>query len=396
MQCETVIIPRIPTSEVEAEQVEPHISRSKLERAQTLEALAYRQGLSSILQGQLKRGSMPVPCTAVWLWKTQAAKVKNGTIVAVKPDAEHGGLGCGPAGDDERVILLLAGSGLNENGPLVAPLAWTMTRQSGLRMFILKVRKMSHTSGSETFSAPLQDALAGYAYLVDRLGFLPRNITLLGEGAGASLCVALTLYLSAVSQMEEVEVALGRPGKMLLFSPWCDMTVSADILRQYSHFDVIDLSARLRSRARYISTFQQSVGEDKVDDLLQGLCSRYQVREGIDFALLGSELAETVESLGAVHPLVSPGMPIACNGYTELAMQLLGTQSGPPLGIFICAGSAQAHITEARSLAANLSSIQGVEIDYIEGEDKVTGFPFITASAAKTKVIKLCQAFLSN
>ncbi|KAG6378164.1 Alpha/Beta hydrolase protein [Boletus reticuloceps] len=45
------------------------------------------------------------------------------------------------------------------------------------------------------FPAALLDALAGYNYLVDVMGYSPSNIVLVGDSAGGNLALALTRYL---------------------------------------------------------------------------------------------------------------------------------------------------------------------------------------------------------
>lgn len=93
----------------------------------TSEALPLSSILSSTLLGDVRGLGVvrPEPCSAIWLWKTQAAHVKHGKIVAVKPEAREGGLGCGPARQGEKVILYLAGCGYASNGPLLGPIAWS-------------------------------------------------------------------------------------------------------------------------------------------------------------------------------------------------------------------------------------------------------------------------------
>lgn len=353
IQCEPVLTPSIPSKEDDriADFSKTTTSNRPVpKRIQPQEALPFSRGLSSLLRGYISRdGGKGGSSSAMWLWKTQASHVKEGKVIALRANSEHGGLGCGRAGDGEKVILLLAGSGLDESGPLVGPLAWTITRQSGLRMLIVQIRKMRKSSKAGRFPTPLQDALAGCIYLVDRLGFLPHNITLLGEGIGAGLCVSLTLYLSALIQVDEVAARISRPGKLLLYSPWRDMTVSADILRDNSRYDVVNLDAQLKARSRYGAGFDNTISDDMVDSLIADLCSRYQNEEDgkLNLFLLGSELANIVEALGSRHPLVSPGMSISRNEYTKMTMQLLGVESGcSPLEILICAGSAEVHVTE--------------------------------------------------
>jgi acetyl esterase/lipase len=64
------------------------------------------------------------------------------------------------------------------------------------------------------FPAPLQDALAGYLYLLG-LGFEPQNITLIGDSSGAHILLGLTRYLAELHMeyMQDPEVGLGlEPG----------------------------------------------------------------------------------------------------------------------------------------------------------------------------------------
>lgn len=66
-----------------------------------------------------------------------------------------------------------------------------------------------------SFPAPLLDALAGWDYLKD-LGFEAKNITFIGESAGAHLCLLLARYLG--------DIGAEGPGALALSGPWCDMS----------------------------------------------------------------------------------------------------------------------------------------------------------------------------
>ncbi|KDN44922.1 alpha/beta-hydrolase [Tilletiaria anomala UBC 951] len=70
-----------------------------------------------------------------------------------------------------------------------------------------------------SWPAPLLDTLAGYLYLVRELRFDPDNIILVGDSAGGNLCLALCRYL----RDEHIERV---PGKVLLLSPWADISRS--------------------------------------------------------------------------------------------------------------------------------------------------------------------------
>ena len=66
------------------------------------------------------------------------------------------------------------------------------------------------------FPAALIDAVAGYHYLVDTLGFDPQNILVTGESAGGNLAIALVRYLIAHVP------SLPPPGAVFLMSPTVD------------------------------------------------------------------------------------------------------------------------------------------------------------------------------
>jgi epsilon-lactone hydrolase len=69
------------------------------------------------------------------------------------------------------------------------------------------------------FPQALEDAVSGYRFLVDS-GLKPHQIAVAGDSAGAGLAVALLVRLK--------ELGLQQPACALLFSPWVDMTVTAD------------------------------------------------------------------------------------------------------------------------------------------------------------------------
>lgn len=71
------------------------------------------------------------------------------------------------------------------------------------------------------FPAALLDAVAGYNYLVNVIGFAPENIIVDGDSAGGNLSLALIRYLHEYSLSE---IAIPQPpGHLLLLSPWVDL-----------------------------------------------------------------------------------------------------------------------------------------------------------------------------
>lgn len=88
------------------------------------------------------------------------------------------------------------------------------------RLFALSYR-LSSTSpfpSLNPFPAALIDAIAGYRYLVQDVGFDPGNIIVSGDSAGGNLAYALARYMSAKEYGHE----LPRPGAVLLLSPTVD------------------------------------------------------------------------------------------------------------------------------------------------------------------------------
>jgi acetyl esterase/lipase len=90
------------------------------------------------------------------------------------------------------------------------------------------------------FPAALLDALAGYDYLVNTVGFAPEDVIVDGDSAGGNLALALVRYLveekeflSSVDSSdgtkenkENKRKPLTPPGGLLLFSPWSDLGTS--------------------------------------------------------------------------------------------------------------------------------------------------------------------------
>lgn len=82
--------------------------------------------------------------------------------------------------------------------------------------------RLSSGSGSQaqhSFPTALIDALAGYVYLVETVGFDPSDIIVEGDSAGGNLALALTRYL-----VEHPDSGFpAPPGALVLLSPWSDL-----------------------------------------------------------------------------------------------------------------------------------------------------------------------------
>jgi len=93
------------------------------------------------------------------------------------------------------------------------------------RAFLLEYRlsRVLSNPPESPFPAALLDALAGYIYLTQDVGFSPADIVVEGDSAGGNLAHALTRYLVENRGMEGLPAP---PGAMILLSPWVDLTAS--------------------------------------------------------------------------------------------------------------------------------------------------------------------------
>ncbi|KAI0642426.1 alpha/beta-hydrolase [Trametes meyenii] len=74
---------------------------------------------------------------------------------------------------------------------------------------------------TNSFPAALLDTIAAYRYLVEDAEFEPQNIVVAGDSAGGNLAVGLVRFL-----VENHTTSLPPPGRLLLVSPWLDLSTS--------------------------------------------------------------------------------------------------------------------------------------------------------------------------
>jgi len=92
------------------------------------------------------------------------------------------------------------------------------------------------------FPAALLDALAGYNYLVNVVGFAPGDIIVEGDSAGANLALALTRYLIEHQTIDDLHLP-APPGALLLVCPWADLGQSHNVpgatRTEFVHSDIL-------------------------------------------------------------------------------------------------------------------------------------------------------------
>jgi acetyl esterase/lipase len=164
------------------------------------------------LRGWAERASaVSVPIPGYWM-------PKKGTNIDV----------ASPSLPGEKVILTLHGGGYTQLS--AHPSDMTSTIPRGLLKHVKSVNRVLsleyRLSSAEPFTVAhpfptaLLDALAGYVYLVNELGFSPSNIIVEGDSAGANLAQSLTRYLTEYKGSPDLP---SPPGSLLLLSPWADL-----------------------------------------------------------------------------------------------------------------------------------------------------------------------------
>jgi acetyl esterase/lipase len=138
-----------------------------------------------------------------------------------------------PPTPSEKIVYCLHGGGYTrlsaspKDVTSAIPIGYLKHFNTVTRCFSVEYRLSSSApwDPKNPFPAALIDALSGYCYLVNDLGFSPSNIILDGDSAGGNLALALMRYLV---ENRDVPLADGSklpapPGSMILLSPWVDL-----------------------------------------------------------------------------------------------------------------------------------------------------------------------------
>jgi acetyl esterase/lipase len=135
-----------------------------------------------------------------------------------------------PATPGEKVIYAMHGGGYCEwsahpSDP-TAEIARSLLQHCGTvhRVFSIEYRLSSTPPDppANPFPAALLDALAGYNYLVNSVGFSPDDVIFEGDSAGGNLAHALTRYLLEHRNTPGLGLP-AIPGALILLSPWVDL-----------------------------------------------------------------------------------------------------------------------------------------------------------------------------
>lgn len=141
-----------------------------------------------------------------------------------------------PANPGEKVIYMLHGGGYWQLSAHPSNPSANITRglldacDNTHRAFSLEYRLSSSApyAVANPFPTALVDAIAGYHYLIDTVGFEPEDVTIAGDSSGGNLALALVRYLVENKTSSTIRLP-PPPGSLILLSPWCDMGPSHDI-----------------------------------------------------------------------------------------------------------------------------------------------------------------------
>ena len=130
------------------------------------------------------------------------------------------------AGND-AVILYFHGGGYIFGGlDSHRGLAWRLARASDSKVLVVDYR----LAPEHSFPAAVEDAVASYLWVIDQ-GVSAERVIVAGDSAGGGLAAALMVKLK--------ELDLAQPKAAVLLSPWCDLTLSGNSLRQNARKDAM-------------------------------------------------------------------------------------------------------------------------------------------------------------
>ena len=159
-------------------------------------------------------GRLVAPMIVMKKWET--FHLKEMACAWVKPDWPH---------DKRRVILYCHGGGYTSgNLGYSRPLASKLTNATGWETLCFEYR----LAPEHPFPAAVDDARRAWDYLM-YLGYGARDVVVAGDSAGGNLALVLCHQLKQAGRQ--------LPGRLVLMSPWTDMTASGRSYTQRAAMD---------------------------------------------------------------------------------------------------------------------------------------------------------------
>lgn len=129
-------------------------------------------------------------------------------------------------GHDKRHVILYCHGGGYTSGNLgyARVLAAKLANATGYEVLAFEYR----LAPEHQFPAPLEDAMKAWDYLM-HLGYGAREVTVAGDSAGGNLALVLTMLLRDAGRLV--------PRRLVLLSPWTDMTSSGKSYKERVDID---------------------------------------------------------------------------------------------------------------------------------------------------------------
>ncbi|KAI7952507.1 hypothetical protein MJO29_008138 [Puccinia striiformis f. sp. tritici] len=235
-------------------------------------------------------------------------------------------------GNDKVIYFIHGGAYFIMSASTHRPLTISIAKYTECRLFAINYRLAPETK----FPGPLHDVVSGYFRLLNDLSIPAQNIVFAGDSAGGGLVMALLMYLR--------DEHYPLPSAAMLFSPWCDLTMSCDSWETNHPYDFLPMP--------------------KADDPLNPV-KCYLGEEGIKKWI--------------THPYVSP---------------LFGDMHGlPPL--LIQAGDAEV-LRDEITLLAHKASLHGVKVIHEIYEDCVHVFQAFLFLESSTKALQSMRHYIRH
>lgn len=310
---------------------------------------------SSLITGKLK----------VWAEQAGVAPARIPGYWVHHKEGKEIAMGRAPS-SDEKVLLFLHGGGY------VALSAHPSEQTSRIPTQIMRACPSMHRSfaveyrlasmppkpQAGAFPTQLLDALAGYWYLINTVGYKPEQVVLVGDSAGGNLALALTRYL--VEYGSEVPQLPVVPGALVLLSPWVDMSGSwsGPGSSTYTNLD-----------ADYLGSFAIKPPRPYMPSAPRGFIAPF----GIDFT--------------SQTPYISP----ACRTLEDVSFK------GFPR-TFIAVGSAELLFDQIRGFQGRMKASLGEEnVVYFEAKDAVHDYMCLLFMEPETsQTVDLISKFLES
>ncbi|KNZ49980.1 uncharacterized protein VP01_465g3 [Puccinia sorghi] len=255
-------------------------------------------------------------------------------------------------GQDKVIYYIHGGAYFIMSASTHRPLTISIAKYTECRLFAINYRLAPETK----FPGPLHDTVAGYFRLLNDLCIPAKNIVLAGDSAGGGLVMALLMYLR--------DEGYPLPSGAMVFSPWCDLTMSCDSweTNQVNIFFSFSIKATNKQKPTVRMTFCPC--PNQVNDPLNPV-KCYLGDDGIKKWI--------------THPYASP---------------LFGDMHGlPPL--LIQAGDAEV-LRDEITLLAHKASLHGVKVIHEIYEDCVHVFQAFLFLESSTKALQSMRNYIRH